>query len=70
MCNLSEAVEERGIQKGIRQGISQGISQGILQSLQNIMKNMNLTVKEAMDALEIKEEERSRYTEMLKKNNK
>lgn len=47
-----------------------GESQGILQSLQNIMKNMNLTVKEAMDALEIKEEERSRYTELLKKYHK
>ena len=32
------------------------------------MKNMNLTMKEAMDALEIKEEDRSRYTELLKKN--
>lgn len=62
MCNLSESVEERGIQKGI--------SQGVLQSLQNIMKNMNLTIKEAMDALEIKEEDRFRYTELLKKNNK
>lgn len=59
-------MEERSIQKGIRQGISQGI----LQSLQNIMKNMNLTVNEAMVALEIKEEERSRCTEMLKNNNK
>lgn len=47
-----------------------GESQGILQSLQNIMKNMNLTVKEAMDALEIKEEERSRYAELLKKYHK
>ena len=29
MCNLSDWVEERGIQKGIQQGIRQGIQQGI-----------------------------------------
>ena len=31
------------------------------------MDTMNMTAKEAMDALKIKEEERSRYAELLKK---
>lgn len=29
MCNLSDAIEERGIKKGIEQGIEQGLQQGI-----------------------------------------
>lgn len=29
MCNLSDAIEERGIQKGVQQGIQQGMQQGI-----------------------------------------
>ena len=29
MCNLSDYVEEIGIQKGIEQGIEKGIEQGI-----------------------------------------
>lgn len=29
MCNLSEAIEERGIEQGIERGIEQGIEQGI-----------------------------------------
>ena len=31
MCNLSEAVERRGIEKGIEKGIEQGIEKGIEQ---------------------------------------
>ena len=30
MCNLSDVVEERGIEKGIARGIEQGIEQGII----------------------------------------
>ena len=53
MCNLSEGVEQKGIQKGI------------FKSLINLMDTMNWTAKEAMDALKIKEEERFRYIELL-----
>ena len=54
MCNLSEGVEQKGIQKGI------------LESISNLMDTMNWTAKEAMDALKIKEEERSLYEKLLK----
>ena len=34
MCNLSERIEEIGIEKGIKQGIEQGIEQGIVQGIE------------------------------------
>ena len=55
MCNLSEGVEQKGIQ------------QALTESIKNLMDTMNMTSKEAMDALKIKEDERSRYAELLKK---
>ena len=57
MCNLSEGVEQKGIQKGIQRGI--------FKSLTNLMDTMNWTAQEAMDALKIEEEERPRYIELL-----
>lgn len=59
MCNLSEGVEQKGIQKGIQQALTE--------SIKNLMDTMNLTAKEAMDALKIKEEDRFRYMELLEK---
>ena len=53
MCNLSEGVEQKGIQKGI------------FKSITNLMDTMNWTAQEAMDALKIEEEERPRYIELL-----
>ena len=67
MCNLSEGVEQKGIQKGIQKGLQKGIQQALTESIKNLMDTMNMTAKEAMDALKIKEEERSRYAELLKK---
>ena len=54
MCNLSEGVEQKGIQKGI------------FESIGNLMDTMNWTAKEAMDALKIKAEERSLYEKLLR----
>ena len=33
MCNLSDAIEERGIKKGIERGIERGIEQGLKRGL-------------------------------------
>ena len=58
MCNLSEGVEQKGIQKGMQRALTE--------SIKNLMDTMNMTAKEAMDALKIKEEDRSHYAELLK----
>lgn len=52
MCNLSEAIEERGIQKES------------LRSIHAVMKNAHLSSKEAMDLLEIPESDQSKYLEL------
>ncbi len=68
-CNLSEAIEERGINKGIDIGINKGIDIGInigtLHSLQSILKTP-LSPDQAMDLIDIPESERAKFLELLK----
>lgn len=63
MCNLSDYVEEIGIQKGIEQGIEKGIEQGIERGREQtlicqIEKKLakGMAVPEIADALEETEE--------------
>ena len=75
MCNISEAILERaleeGLEKGIEQGLEQGLEQGIeknqLDNIVKLMKKLSLTEEEAMDMLDIAEENRRRYHDILKK---
>ena len=57
MCNLSDGVEEKGIQRGLQKGIST--------SVKILMDTINWTVKESMDTQKIKEEEHSMYMKLL-----
>ena len=65
MCNLSEGIEQRGIQKGIQKGIQTGIQKGRmderLESIQNLMKNLKFSIEQAMTALGIPEDEWETY---------
>ncbi len=73
MCNLSEGVYLDGIAKGraegraegMAKGRAEGMAEGILSSIQNLMKNMNWTATQAMDALNIPSMERSEYLKHL-----
>ena len=61
-----EEGRENGIAQGREQGIAQGREQGIAQaSIQNLMRKMNVSVQQAMDMLDIKAEERTKYAAML-----
>lgn len=40
MCNLSQALIEKGIEKGIEQGIEQGVEQGIQKEKLSLVKMM------------------------------
>ncbi len=51
----------------MQQGMQQGVEKGILQSIQNIMKNLGMTVEQAMEALEIPQNEQEKYLEQMKK---
>ena len=67
MCNLSERVEQKGIEKGIAKGRTYGIVEGIATSIRNLMESMGWSIEQAMDALQISTEERNGYLNMLKK---
>ena len=66
MCNIADELEKRGMEKGLIKGIEQGIKQGevqgrskeLVRNINMLMKNMKLTVEEALDALSVKGEER------------
>ncbi len=55
MCNLSKGVEERGIAKGIAS------------SIKNLVKNMGISIEQAMSVLEIPEAERQKYMDLLER---
>ena len=55
MCNLSKGVMEKGM------------TNGILTSIKNLVKNMGVSVEQAMSVLEIPEAERQKYMDLLEK---
>ena len=55
MCNLSKGVEEKGVAKGI------------LSAIKNLVKNMGVSVEQAMSVLEVPEAERQKYMDLLEK---
>lgn len=54
MCNLSLGIEEKGI----------------LVSIKKLMTNLKFSLEQALDTLEISEEERPKYRKMLEHNDK
>jgi len=79
MCNLSKGVEEKGMAKGlakgmmegmakgITEGMAKGMTNGILASIKNLVKNMGVSVEQAMSVLEIPEAERQKYMDLLER---
>ena len=69
MCNLSQGIEDRGIQKGIEKGIEkgklQGKIEGKIESATALMKFQNLTKEQALKAIGITEQELPKYLAMF-----
>ena len=57
MCNLSDLVEERGIEKGLKQGIEQGIKRGKLEMLLQLVREHVLSEMDAAKRLGMTEGE-------------
>ena len=57
MCNLSDYIEEIGIQKGIEQGMEKGIEKGYLQALFSLVKDGLLSVEIATERAKLPLEE-------------
>ena len=69
MCNLGQAVEMTGVKKGIKKGIKKGFEQATLENIRKMIKNLNLTVQQAMDALEIPKSDQALYAAKLNTDN-
>ena len=75
MCNLSKGVMEKGMAKGIekgmakgmQKGLEKGLAEGILSALKKLVKNMGMSVEQAMTVLEIPDAERQNYRDLLEK---
>lgn len=65
MCNISRSIKIEALQEGFYKGISHGKSDALLESLRNLMKNLQFTAIQAMDALSIPQEERAQYMSKL-----
>ena len=62
---MCKEAREEGIGLGIKQGIKQGIEQGKVNSVRTLMKTMNWSADQAMEALQIPEKQQSVYREIL-----
>ncbi len=59
MCNLSQGVEEKGMEKGR--------AEGLLTAIKNLMSNTGWPLEKAMETLGLSEAERSEYANLLQK---
>ena len=62
MCNLSEGIENIGIEKGV----AMGIEQGLITTIVNMVKNLKLSLDDAIAAAEIPEDTRESYSMKIK----
>ena len=81
LCNLSEGILEKGIIRGKAEGYTAGKAdgvvegkaegyatgktEGIVNGIKNLMKNMNISMIQAMDLLGIPKTERQVYQALL-----
>lgn len=70
MCNISEGIARRyrdiGLAEGRAEGEAKGLENGTLLSIRNLMDTMKWSLDQAMNALKIPENERGKYSAMLK----
>ena len=69
MCRISEEIFNEGMAQGMEQGMAQGLEQGselrLLDNIRKLVANLGMSVRDALDALEVPEEDRERYLGML-----
>ena len=77
MSDLWRGVENRGIRKGRAEGLAEGRAEGLatgraegraeekLNAIKSLMKKLNFTMEQAMNALGVPESEQERYARLL-----
>ena len=70
MCQALEEIMKDTLEakraEGMQQGMQQGIAQEKLSNIKTLMETMNWNPLQAMNALRIPEEDRQKYTQLLK----
>ena len=65
MCDLSKGLEERSFQRGLHQGEHRGKETNLLENLHSVMRKLGMGPEQAMDFLDVPEEDRPRLRELL-----
>ena len=65
MNRLGQMLIDEGMEKGIKKGIELSLTN----SIKKLMKNMNLTIEQAMNTLEVPEDKREKYRQTIVSNN-
>jgi predicted transposase YdaD len=65
MCNLSEGVRDEGIAIGLERGREEGREENTIASIKNLMKNLKLSLEQAMNTLEIPDADRLDYANAI-----
>ena len=65
MKRLFEVEKMKGKEEGIIEGEEKGLHEGTLRNLRSLMETLNLTIEEAMNALQVAEDKREYYREKL-----
>lgn len=65
MCNAMKEFLEGGRREGQREGRIEGNDEARLDSIRTLMKKLDQTAEEAMDTLDIADEDKVRYRKML-----
>lgn len=52
----------------IDEGMEKGIELSLIDSIKKLMKNANLTIEQAMNALEVPEDKREKYRKSIEEN--
>ena len=66
MCNVSVGI----LEEGFNRGIEKGIEKGKIEILANLINNMNWSLEQALSAAGLSEEEKIKYSEYFKNNEK
>ena len=67
MCDYGQMVARKNLEEGIKTGKAQGIIEGLLSALKKMIANANMTPEQAMNVLDIPENERAMYKARLSK---
>lgn len=65
MCNAMKEFLEGGRREGQREGRIEGKDEARLDSIRTLMKKLDQTAEEAMDTLDIADEDKVRYRKVL-----